>query len=47
LVPRTNRWPRPVDDAPHHRDLQRDLPGAEGLHGALGHVDDIDLGAAA
>ena len=36
-----------VDDAAHHRDLQRDLAVAEGLLGPLGDVDDVDLGPAA
>src|SRR3546814_13364990 len=36
-----------VDDAAHHRDLQRDLAVAEGLHGLLGHLDHVDLGPAA
>ena len=33
-----------VDDAAHHRHLQRELPLAEGLHRPLGDVDDVDLG---
>ena len=36
-----------VHDAAHHRDLQRDLALAEGLHGLLGDLDHVDLGPAA
>ena len=41
------RLARAVDDAAHHRDLQRDLPIAERLHGLLGDGDHVDLGPAA
>ena len=35
---------RSVDDAAHHRDLQRQLALAERLHRPLGDVDHVDLG---
>ena len=38
------RLARPVDDAAHHRDLQRDLAVAERLHRPVGDVDHVDLG---
>ena len=41
------RLARPVDDAAHHGDLQRDLPLAERLHRPLGDLDHVDLGAPA
>ena len=41
------RLARPVDDAAHHRDLQRQLAIAERLHRPVGDVDHVDLGAAA
>ena len=37
----------PVDDAAHHRDLQRELAITERLHRPVGDVDHVDLGSAA
>ena len=36
---------RAVHHAPHDRHLQRQLALTEGIHGALGDIDHIDLGA--